>query len=99
MLLPSRDIGRRGNIGEEEDPRADTRSGIDASWLVCRGAEYAPRLRSTPRVAQALLSSALSEIAVEGRSSECVAWLHHPQHKTVAGQRRFGQTAVITELH
>ena len=33
-------------------PHADTRSGIDASWLVCRRADYAPRLRSSPRLAQ-----------------------------------------------
>ena len=51
---------------EVEDPHADTREGIDASWLVCRGADYAPRLRSTPRVAQAFLSSALSGIALGG---------------------------------
>ena len=46
-------------LREEEDPHADTRAGIDASWLVCRGADYALRLRPTPRVAQALLSQAL----------------------------------------
>ena len=43
-------------LREEEDPHADTRAGIDASWLVCRGAEYAPRLRSAPRVAQQFMS-------------------------------------------
>ena len=42
------------------------------SWLVCRGADYALRLRPAPRVAQALLSCALSEIALPARSR--VGW-------------------------
>ena len=36
-------------------PHAGTRSGIDARGLVSRGAVYAPRLRSSPRMAQAFL--------------------------------------------
>ena len=59
-------------LREEEDPHADTRAGIDASWLVCRGADYALRLWPTPRVAQALVSRALSEIALPARSR--VGW-------------------------
>ena len=45
-LRASRIPSKRGN------PHADTRSGIDASWLACRGADYAPRLRFSPRMAQ-----------------------------------------------
>ena len=37
------------------------------SWLVCRGADYAPRLRSTPRAGSSIIIFlALSEIALEG---------------------------------
>ena len=50
-LRASRIPSKRGN------PHADTRSGIDASWLACRGADYAPRLRSSPRMAQDSLVS------------------------------------------
>ena len=46
---------------QRDHPHADTRSGIDASWLVCRGAGYPPRLRSSPRMAQeSLISSSVS---------------------------------------
>ena len=50
-LRASRIPSKRGNL------HADTRSGIDASWLACRGADYAPRLRSSPRMAQESLVS------------------------------------------
>ena len=49
MILPSREIGHRGDMREDEDPHADTRSGIDASWLVFRGADYAMRHACGPR--------------------------------------------------
>ena len=42
---------------QRDNPHADTRSGIDASWLVCRRADYAPRLRPSPGMAQELLVS------------------------------------------
>ena len=45
-LRASRIPSKRGNL------HADTRSGIDASWLACRWADYAPRLRFSPRMAQ-----------------------------------------------
>ena len=44
-------------------PHADTRSGIDASWLAFRAADYAPRLRPSPRMAQeSFVSSPFSSI-------------------------------------
>ena len=54
-----------------DPPHADTRSGIDASWLVCRGAGYPPRLRSSPRMAQAsLISSSVSSFLLFILSSQ-----------------------------
>ena len=48
-------------------PHADTRSDIDASWLACRGADYAPRLRSSPRMAQeSLVSSSFTSLLAVG---------------------------------
>ena len=54
-----------------DPPHADTRSGIDASWLVCRGADDAPRLRSSPPMAQEPLVSFPSffACAISGASS------------------------------
>ena len=63
QVMAEQVIGRRGKMYEKMKkkvvtrriihlPHAGTRSGIDARGLVCRGAVYVPRPRSSPRKAQ-----------------------------------------------
>ena len=58
-------------------PHADTRSGIDASWLAFRAADYAPRLRPSPRTAVANPATGVQD---RGSSSSSSSYRHISYH-------------------
>ena len=74
---------------KRDHPHADTRSGIDASWLACRGADYAPRLRPSPRMAQeSLVSPSFSSCPRSGTVTARSSFTVHAGVRFILGRRR-----------